>query len=580
MIKKVFANKSSFKQIEFKPGFNVVWADRTKESTKKDSRNGLGKSTLIEIIHFCLGASARRGKGLLVEPLNGWEFAIVLQVGNGDFTVTRSVNSPNVVTIDGDTSSWPVPGMIDKGRLTYRIKEWNSLLGHLMFGLPITAGEGKYQPTFRGLISYFIRRGKDAFSTPFEHYRKQKEWDKQVDNAFLLGLAWEDAAKLQIMKDRKKGLEDFKRAVKAGVVQGLVGSLGDLEAQRVRLKTQVEHELSELGSFQVHPQYKKIEMRANELTKEIHELVNANTVDIRAVQLYETSLAEEEAPTEDSVEQLYKEAGIVLPDIALRRLQDVREFHKRIIENRRSFLTSEMERLKRSIAKRDRLARSKTDERASVMEILRTHGALEEYTLLQARHAETINKLKSITSMIENLKTFESNLSDFKIAQQELQKTARRDYDERSLIRERAITLFNDYSEDLYNAPGKLVIDVGPTGFQFDVEIERSGSSGIDNMKIFCYDLMIARLWADRTPSPKLCIHDSIIFDGVDERQRALALELAATESQRYDYQYICMLNSDNVPWSEFSKAFDLRKHVRLTLTDESVDGCLLGIRF
>jgi uncharacterized protein YydD (DUF2326 family) len=58
MIKKLSANQPSFKTVEFSAGFNVVLADRTQESTKRDSRNGLGKSTLIEIIHFCLGAKS------------------------------------------------------------------------------------------------------------------------------------------------------------------------------------------------------------------------------------------------------------------------------------------------------------------------------------------------------------------------------------------------------------------------------------------------------------------------------------------------------------------------------------------
>ena len=61
MIRSVSANQKSFKTVHFEPGFNVVLADRTKDSTKKDTRNGLGKSTLIEIIHFCLGAGARAG---------------------------------------------------------------------------------------------------------------------------------------------------------------------------------------------------------------------------------------------------------------------------------------------------------------------------------------------------------------------------------------------------------------------------------------------------------------------------------------------------------------------------------------
>jgi uncharacterized protein YydD (DUF2326 family) len=56
MIRKVSANQSSFRTVEFNPGFNIVIAERTKESTRKDSRNGLGKTTLVEIIDFCLGS--------------------------------------------------------------------------------------------------------------------------------------------------------------------------------------------------------------------------------------------------------------------------------------------------------------------------------------------------------------------------------------------------------------------------------------------------------------------------------------------------------------------------------------------
>ena len=74
MIHAVKSNMPSFNEVRLEPGFNVVLADRTKESTKRDSRNGLGKTTLIEIIHFCLGAQARKNRGLLVAPFEGVEF--------------------------------------------------------------------------------------------------------------------------------------------------------------------------------------------------------------------------------------------------------------------------------------------------------------------------------------------------------------------------------------------------------------------------------------------------------------------------------------------------------------------------
>ncbi len=580
MINRVFANQRTFKDVVLSKGFNVIWADRTKESTKKDSRNGLGKSTLVEIIHFCLGASAPRNKGLVVEALSGWEFSLELNVGKQQVIVTRCVDTPNVVFIEGDVRAWPIRPKYHSGGKKYSIKEWNLLLGYLYFGLSTDGEEKKYEPTFRSLISYFIRRHKDAFSTPFEHHRKQFEWDKQINNAFLLGLAWEDAAEQQVLRDKKKGLENFKKAAKAGIVRGFVGTLGDLEASKVRLKLQADQETSHLQSFRVHPQYEQMQTDANLLTGEIHEAVNINSMDKRVLSLYEKSLEEEHPPLPNSIERLYKEAGVTLPGVTLRRLEDVQSFHETILDNRRVFLQAEIDRLRRDIVTRDEYIRSKTDERASVMEVLRSHGALDEYTLLQKRYMETVNQLNSISTMIENLKTFESGISELKIAQEVVQQSARRDYDERHIIRERAITLFNTYSEHLYSAPGKLLIDVGPTGFKFNIEIERSGSTGISNMKVFCYDLMLARLWAERIPSPQLLIHDSTIFDGVDERQRALALEIAAKESEQHDFQYICTLNSDYVPWNEFSTGFDLNKFIKLRLTDESIDGCLLGVRF
>ena len=73
--------------------------------------------------------------------------------------------------------------------------------------------DGKYPPTFRSLICYMARRGRDAFSTPFEHYRKQLEWDKQVNNAFLLGLSWENAQAWQKLKDNEAEFSTLKVAL-------------------------------------------------------------------------------------------------------------------------------------------------------------------------------------------------------------------------------------------------------------------------------------------------------------------------------------------------------------------------------
>lgn len=583
MIRAIRCNHTSFKTVEFRPGFNVVLADRTEESGSKDSRNGLGKSTLIEIIHFCLGSTLQKAKGLDSINLRGWAFSLELTLSNQVITVTRNTADKSKVVIQGDTTSWPIQPKEKEGQRVLSVIHWKAILGNLLFGLPSDNEDKKFQPTFRGLISYFIRRGRDAFSTPFEHHRKQFDWEKQVNNAFLLGLAWEDARDLQLLKDQKKLLDDIKKLKKdtdTGVAIGIFGSLGELEALKVQVESQLRERKQTLSNFRVAPQYHELEANANRLTAEIHEATNNNIADKKLLEFYQSSLEAENEPSPDDVTRIYESVGIELPGLVVRRLEEVEIFHRRLIENRRDFLSTEIERIRRDVSSRERLIREKTEQRASLLEVLQTHGALEEYTRLQELYLEIVSNLNEINKRIEELNKFEEGKSALNIEKERLLQRARRDYQERRVQAEKARELFNTNSRFLYDAPGRLIINVGDNGFQFNVEISRDGSEGIDNMKIFCYDLMLAQLWSERAPSPRILIHDSTIFDGVDERQVRLALEFADRESRRCGFQYICTLNSDRVPYSEFAKDFNFDSFVRLRLTDESDESGLLGILF
>lgn len=581
MIHAVRADQPTFKAIHFEPGFNVVLAERTKESTKKDSRNGLGKTTLIKIIHFCLGANTRPGKGLRVEPLSNWTFYLDVELRGKQYTVARNTSSPGRITVTGDFSEWPLNPKIDSStnETYFSQRDWNAVLGWLMFDLP-PSSEEKYRPTFRSLISYFIREGRDAFSIPFEHHRKQQLWDKQVNNAFLLNLGWEQAQRWQVIKDREKAIQQLKNVASSGLMPNLMGSIGNLEAERVRLTEQVTKTQEQLNSFRVHPQYQEIEERANTLTALIHQLSNDNLRDRRMVEFYQSGLANERSASEEAVLSLYEEAGVALPANIAKRLADVQEFHRKITADRRAFLEKEIQRLQNGLADRDEKLREATNERASLLQILQTHGALAEYAKLQQRHIQIMAELEEVKTRIDNLRKFEREKSNLKIEKERLLVEAQSDYDEREEIRRRAISLFNANSEALYRAPGRLIVNVDSTGYRFQVEIERSASQGVEQMKVFSYDLMLAQLWSEREFGPGFLVHDSTIFDGVDERQVAQAIQLAASEAERKGFQYICCLNSDLIPEDDFDEGFDLYAYKRLELTDASEDGGLLGIRF
>jgi len=341
-----------------------------------------------------------------------------------------------------------------------------------------------------------------------------------------------------------------------------------------------------LRAFKVHPEYEQIEEQASALTRHIHVLANQNVTDGRLLERYRRSVTDESgvADTEQAnhmLEEVYREAGAVLPDLVKKRLQDVKEFHHALVRGRQEFLSSEIERLERVVMRRKHEISDLDNQRASLMQVLATHGALAEYNRLQGLRQNALDKLAQVRQQIQQIRELEEGRSQLRIQFEQLRQTTRRDLDDRSSAKEKAISLFNANSEALYDAPGNLIIEIGKNGYQFDVEIQRTGATGIENMKVFCYDLTLIQLWVDQPHYPDMLLHDSPMFDGVDERQKAAAWARAKEESARLGFQYICVVNTDDIPDVGIMGGLNMRDAsvARIVLTDQP-SGCLLGIRF
>ena len=588
MIHSLTANYPSFKALTFTTGLNLILADRTVESTDRDTRNGLGKTTLIDILHFCLGSRVVQNRALFVEPLHGWEFTLEVTIAGDRIRVTRAIDNPRVVAIEGPTSGWLHPredGLFSYDTLT--IDQWTTSLGHALFGLTSRHDDAQYGPTFRSLMSYFMRRGNDAYLDPFRYFRHQPPWNVQVNVGFLLGLNWEHASRWQQIKDREKQIRDREKelisrptAIRTAIAESSFSSIGELEAQLIEIENQMEGESGELKSFRVHPQYAAIERDANRITEVIHHLTNENMMERRRLARYRASIANENPPSEHSIDDIYEESRAVFSESSRRTIAEAREFHSKIIANRRAFLETEMGRLGRSIEARAGTIKELIESNAASLDILRTHGALEAMTRLQERHADTRDRWNRVRARIAEIRDLVSQKHEIRIAREELAQIADRDRDQRREIWSVPTRLFNENSHALYERPGHLVIDVVDSGFKYEVEISRGDSEGIGRMKIFCFDLMLMQLMSHRRSPLDFLVHDSVLYDGVDSRQRAIALELANSLADENGTQYICALNSDMVPREDFSDSFDVDQHVRLTLTDAEPSGTLLGFQY
>lgn len=303
-------------------------------------------------------------------------------------------------------------------------------------------------------------------------------------------------------------------------------------------------------------------------------------MDKRRLERYRESIVNEDAPTADRLEALYDEAGIVLPGAVRKTLADARAFNEKIVANRREFIASEIAALEAAVAKRDAQVVTLTDRRADYLSALAGQGALEELTRLQELHAATRLMVDELTNRITQLRQMITKSDTIKVETLALKRATILDYEERRALWSQALSLFSEFSEALYKAAGRLVMDIDDTGYKFDVEIAGSPSEGISKMKIFCYDLMLISFARQRGLGIDFLIHDSTIFDGVDPRQRAHALELAAAMAAKYGFQYICALNTDMVSVGDFSPGFDPEVLVRVRLTDTDPSGSLLGFRY
>lgn len=593
MIHSLTSTLARFKGLSFKPGLNLLVARKTLKSTDRQTRNGSGKTSFVELVHFLLGASNKTSNAFLRDTpaLATERFAIALDLGGQSVEVDRApTGKPADVSIRlvrGDSAGWGVQpkSTRDKASLYFTADDWKRLLGSLMFGLPGAddPGAGVF-PSFRMVFPYFARRDREGgFVDPEKHSKDQQRGDEQIALTFLMGLDVSIPRELQALREREAHLKNFTKLAKSGAFGGHVRPASEIFTQLSVAEQRLQTQQKQLESFRVIERYAQLEVEANSLTQTMARLADENEADRALVTTLEASLRSERPPRFADVERAYEEVRIVLPDLVRRRFEDVENFHASIIRNRRSHLEGEI------AEARDRLQQraaemSRADQRRSeILAILQAGGALEQYTRFQADLAKLAAEVEGLRQAYQQAQTLEGTTLDLSLERKRLHKRLKDDHFEQVGVRQRAIQVFERLSESLYedDQAGKLVIDATENGPSYRVQIPAGLSSGKNHMQIFCFDMMLMELLSARGTGPGFLIHDSALFDGVDGRQVGRALELGRQRAEAVGFQYIVAINEDALSQAELEAHVSLQDAVLpVPLTDETETGGLFGMRF
>jgi uncharacterized protein YydD (DUF2326 family) len=459
------------------------------------------------------------------------------------------------------------------------LAEWNRLIEANLYGL-----EGAHPGVSgRALLSFAMRRASShAFNEPQRSHSRQPEAEAATNLAYLLGLDWQLAGRYRDLAAREATRTQLRKAVNDPIWGRIVGTTADLRGQVTVAEARVARLREQIQAFRVVPQYEELKARADELNRQIQQLGNDDVMDQRNLEHLEQAVQETTDTEVRYLEPVYSELGVILGDQVRRRFTDVRAFHESVVRNRRVYLSEEIETRRARLVERQRQRAQLGAEQSSVLQQLNEGGALDALTTLQQAMAREEASLAALRNRLEAAQALEASALQIRSERVELQRELRTDLSERETRVRQATLLFDQYAQRLYGTGrrGYLAIEPGPNSLKITPRIETDESHGIGHMAIFCFDMTVAVIAHREGRGPDFLVHDSHVFDGVDDRQLAQALALAVETCAAEGMQYIATINSDDLAKAE-SRGFDPVQYIiEPRLTDASADGGLFGFRF
>jgi len=555
------ANQQGFKTVKFRPtGATLIVGTQSREG---QTYNGVGKSLIVQLIHFCLGSNKNAA---FEEKIPQWEFQLAFEIAGASHKVARNTSKQNVVILDDKEVS---------------VTEYRKWLGERAFTLPDDVGL-----SFRSLIPKFLRRGQKEYNEPLET-GEATDYQKILHASFLLGLEVAlvkrkcdlrtESTRIDVLKKNFQTddlLKDFYTGGKDTAIH-----LAFLD-QRIRKLNQ------DKDQFVLAENYHEMREAADALAERIGDETNRMFLVQGAVDNIDKSLREQPDLPVERVRQLYGELAQTFKPESLRRLQEVSDFHRRMLSNRIARLSGEKLRLLEQVARLQADLSSMRSELDKKIQTLGEARALDHYTALVAQIADLQVQADKLRDYQELSREYTDREAQLQLRLSEEVIATNVYLDETKVERERHLSVFNDYVAKFY--PNRIAgisvqNNVGENKIRFDisVHVEGDSSDGINEVRIFCYDLALMTLRLGHKIG--FLFHDSRLFANMDIRQRATLFKLAHQVTSTLDTQYIATINPDFISSmereftpEEFKRA--IGDNVVLELKDDSPAGKLLGL--
>ncbi|ENB6650608.1 DUF2326 domain-containing protein [Campylobacter jejuni] len=539
---RLSSNCSTFQPIDFKDGLNIIVGEKTKNN--KETSNGVGKSLSLRCIDFLFG-----------KDKNVDEIKNILQQKDIVLNLSFSQNEKiHFVERSYDKI------FFDEKEIS--LKEYTEILYKLNLQNIIPSSDSIL--SFRNIFSRFFRI--QSFKNPIEQIEKEKVFQNNYVNAFLL--------KLNLDYLNQKSKLKIKQEENNKIIQ----QLNEYEQENnkeneLELQERLKELTSNLSNFKIAENYYDLEKKLNDITYTIEQMRNEKLFKERQLKNKQKiiDLNKQFDIDIDRISNVYREVQFFFEKSTIEHIEAVKKFHDELFYNRRAKAERNKKALQIEISILAEDIKKMDDERSILYKELENKGALNEYqSLLKEKEKiiEQLEKTQRIKKLVVDLKQKQADIKlEIDIFKRELLNFE----NEIDIQINKLGLLFREISSNFYtNNKGYLDIKINNSFkterlYDINARIDADKSNGVNNMKVFIYDMLIYKL------NPKLIGfvgHDNLLFDSIDERQIAIALKYV---NDNLD-QYICSIH--DTKFNEANKYaiennFNLEEHVCVKLSEK-----------
>ncbi|PKF62803.1 DUF2326 domain-containing protein [Psychromonas sp. psych-6C06] len=575
-LSKVYSNKKNiFPDIEFKDGLNVIFASVSNHADNKSSHS-LGKTTLIDIIEFCLLKQISKEHILKKNCFLDFEFFLEVQYSECCFvTIKRPVVGKISITSTSqktrfslsDSHNWDHPELAFKTAK----EKLNSLI------CPKKAFELGFN--YRNGLRYCFRKQTQYENTFKVNNSREGDASWAPYLASVIGI---NSRSVEEKYGANRRVESLKNAIKE--VKNLPSDSGQsLEAEITQIEASVSRMRLELDKFDFK---KSDENVSKELIDDVSEKISSMLSVIysldQKIYAIDKSLKAEFSFEMEKVLVLFEEVELYFPESLTKSYEDLIKINQemsigrkdRLVKTKRSIL-NEREGVKLTLARE----RKRQQELTSV---LLQKDAFEKYKKLQSRLGVEDSRVAVLKERLAKIdlaselgdKLEEAVTDKGKVAKKLEVETKVRGNEKLTS----AVTIFSELVDHILNFSAFFYTDTNKDGniqFKIGLKDQTSVNEGFSYTRVLSaiFDATLLKL-NYQDDFFRFCYHDGLL-ESLDDRLKLMLIEEWRDVSLSHGLQFIITVLDSDLPLKDDKKEYFQKDEIIRELHDRGTDGRL-----